>query len=61
MKLLKFSGRIFLLYEILPYFTRGSKIKNRFSLIQSILFKKNVILNSKMELIFLLMLKKIIQ
>lgn len=40
MKLLKFSGRIFLLYEILPYFTRGSKIKNRFSLIQSILFKK---------------------
>jgi FkbM family methyltransferase len=41
MKLLKFTGRIPLLYEILPYFTRGSNIKNRVSLIRSILFGKN--------------------
>ena len=40
MKILKFSGRLILLYEILPYFTRGSKIKNKFSLIQSIVLKK---------------------
>jgi len=41
MKLLKFTGRLSLLYEILPYFTRGSRIKNKFSLLQSIIFKKN--------------------
>lgn len=41
MKILKFSGRLILLYEILPYFTRGSRIKNKFSLLQSIIFKKN--------------------
>lgn len=61
MKILKFSGRLILLYEILPYFTRGSKIKNKFSLIQSIVLKKNVILNLKMELNSLLILKKTIQ
>jgi FkbM family methyltransferase len=41
MKLLKFTGRLSLIYEILPYYTRGSNIKNRFSLIRSLLFGKN--------------------
>jgi len=44
---MKYSGKFVTLYEIFPYFTRGSRIKNRFSIIRSILFSKNCTIEFK--------------
>ncbi len=44
---MKFTGKFIILYEVFPYFTRNSQIKNRFSFIKSILFDRNCLIKFK--------------
>lgn len=44
---MKFTGKYIILYEVFPYFTRNSQIKNRFSFIKSILFDRNCLIKFK--------------